>query len=129
MNKLQNCNSEVFRQDSRADSNSEPIRIAILDTGADIPSDLLYGEYAERLVDIRSWLNTTSKNGRQLSSTGLDSDGHGTHGTSVLLQATRYTNIKVYVAQIFAGREQRLEDDVRIGNMTVWRIVNVRWLD
>lgn len=102
----------------------QPVKIAILDTGAHISPEQI-DLYDDRIIQCRSWLNTENSRGELLQDPSSDHDGHGTHGTSILLDATQGTDIKIYVAQIFESRSEKLKDDSFVDNATAMRIANV----
>jgi subtilisin family serine protease len=104
--------------------STQPVKVAILDTGAYMSRDNYKHAYSGRLKECRTWLNTAEADGEVFALGSSDDDGHGTHGASVLLQATRSTDVHVYVAQVFSGRNEKVVENVK--NMpTVDRIVNV----
>ena len=75
-----------------------PVRIAVIDTGADIDESVLE-LYDHRLVECRSWIG---KDPAQLvEGATADAIGHGTHATSLVLSVTENTDCEIYVAQVF----------------------------
>lgn len=103
----------------------DPVRIAILDTGAHIPSEQAEVVYDDRVKECRTWLTSTRHDGEPLLGPNSDRDGHGTHGTSILLEATQNTGIEVYVGQIFDKRTEKVKNDSIIDHQTILRISNV----
>jgi hypothetical protein len=77
-------------------------------------------------MECRTWLGTTASEGKELPPGGHDEDGHGTHGASVVLQATSNTGIHVHVAQVFEKRHEKDVREVNEDDIIVTRIVNVR---
>lgn len=102
------------------------MRIAILDTGAHIPSEQIENVFDERVKECRTWLHSTKADGEILQGPCSDRDGHGTHGTGVLLNATQDTGVEVFVAQIFDKRTEKVKHDSIIDDQTVRRIADVR---
>jgi hypothetical protein len=105
-----------------------PVKVAILDTGVQIPNHRLTNNFEQRLKECRTWLGTSASEGEKLAPGGHDADGHGTHGTSVLLQATRNTGIHVYAAQVFKDGDELVPQTASNNDNIVTRIVNVRIL-
>ena len=105
--------------------NVKPVKIAILDTGAHILRDKIEDIYDDRVVECRTWLRSQKDEGDALDGTSADHDGHGTHGTSVLLEATQDTDIQIFVAQIFHKRSEKIKQDLFTEDRTVWRISRV----
>jgi hypothetical protein len=105
--------------------SARSVNVAILDTGVQMTKDHYKRGYQNRLKECRTWLGTTAAEGELLPLGTNDGNGHGTHGTSVFLQATRSTNVNVYIAQVFAGRKEQLVQGENGNTSTVDRIVNV----
>ncbi|KAK1056933.1 hypothetical protein LTR74_014531 [Friedmanniomyces endolithicus] len=82
-----------------------PVRIAVIDTGVHIDEDTLHLKYDGRLKECRSWLEDANGDAGQMMLSPADSVGHGTHATSLLLQATQHTPCEVYAAQVFDAQE------------------------
>ncbi|KAK0290620.1 hypothetical protein LTR35_000051 [Friedmanniomyces endolithicus] len=76
-----------------------PVRIAVIDTGVHIDEDTLNLKYDGLLKECRSWLEDANGDAGQMMLSPADSVGHGTHATSLLLQATQHTPCEVYAAQ------------------------------
>lgn len=100
------------------------MKIAILDTGAHISSEQLETVYDGRVRECRTWLGSDKGGGDCLPGATSDRDGHGTHGTSVLLKATQATDIEVYVGQIFDKRTEKVKQDSILDDLTIRRIEN-----
>lgn len=105
--------------------STRPIKIAILDTGAHIPRTELDHLYDDRIKECRSWLTSLGNDGDIMDGPSSDPDGHGTHGTGVLLEATQGTGIEVYVGQIFDKRSEKVKQDTILDDRTVMRISKV----
>jgi hypothetical protein len=78
------------------------IRIAIIDTGAELPEEAL-DSYGNRLAGHKSWLTPTDKD-KDLGRGDKDMDGHGTHATGLLLRLA--PDAEVYVARVFKKRRE-----------------------
>lgn len=104
--------------------STQPVKVVILDTGAYMSRDNYKHAYNGRLKECRTWLKTAEADGEVFALGSSDDDGHGTHGASVLLQATQSTDVHVYVAQVFSGRNEKVVENVE-NVSTVDRIVNV----
>ncbi|KAK6440112.1 hypothetical protein LTR95_003656 [Oleoguttula sp. CCFEE 5521] len=140
MKQLQGCISKTLTSLPPAPSGSKgPVEIAILDTGADICESQRQSLYDGRLREIKTWLHSNKVDGEHLIDPQdgqrlgppLDLNGHGTHGTSVLLNATEGTGIEIYVAQVFKGAQEKHVSGQAIGaakrfvdDPTVTRIAN-----
>lgn len=135
MKKLGGCVSRTMESLPPTSTKSlGPVKIAILDTGADISLEKLTNVYDERLVENRTWLlsnkaegeSLVDGDGKRLQDQPLDCNGHGTHATSLLLEATQGTGAEVYVAQVFRGAAEKIVQDEIIDNQTVTRVADVR---
>jgi len=124
MKLLGNCVATVLPLPDQPGSNARPVRIAILDTGAFIPQDVLTDLYDNRLKECRTWLDSWDDEGKLIDAKS-DDDGHGTHGTSVLLSATAETDIEVYVAQVFGSRADQVQRDRFFPDRSVWAVQKV----
>ncbi len=105
---LNDLNDSVRRSASRhrpAIAVHTPVRIAVIDTGVHIDEDTLDLKYDGRLKECRSWLKDANGDVGQMMLSPTDSVGHGTHATSLLLQATQHTPCEVYAAQVFDAQE------------------------
>ncbi|KAK1066325.1 hypothetical protein LTR74_007212 [Friedmanniomyces endolithicus] len=105
---LADLNDSVRRSASRhrpAIAVHTPVRIAVIDTGVHIDEDTLDLKYDGRLKECRSWLEDANGDAGQMMLSPADSVGHGTHATSLLLQATQHTLCEVYAAQVFDAQE------------------------
>lgn len=107
------------------DEPDKPVKVAILDTGAYMSRDYYKHQYQGRLRECRTWLRTDDVEGQKFPIGENDDDGHGTHGASVLLEATKNLNIHLCVAQIFAARHEKVAQEGTEGDDVVTRIVNV----
>lgn len=110
--------------------NVPPVRVAILDTGANFDDRTSRYLYDNRIVDYWSWCATPnsaqgksmfSGRNRNILPEGRDLDGHGTHVMSVLLEVAPFC--EVYIAKVFEGRND-MKDDVSSAN-TAQRVSNV----
>jgi DNA transposition AAA+ family ATPase len=125
ISELKTSSRKFLRTEGKLRNKINPVRIAILDTGAHIPADEAEHVYNGRIKECRTWLRSTKDSGEALAGPCSDRDGHGTHGTSVLLQATENTKIEVFVAQIFDRSTEKVKQDSIIDDQTVRRIANV----
>lgn len=124
MELLKNCVATVLPLTDLPGRNATPVKIAILDTGAFIPQDILTDLYDDRLKECRTWLDSWDDEGKLIDANS-DDDGHGTHGTSVLLSATADTDIEVYVAQVFGSRADQVQRDKFCADRSVWAVQKV----
>lgn len=79
------------------------VKVAILDSGLDLPEEIKYA-YEDRIT-YRSWLNENVLE-------EVDTDGHGTHATGLILQVA--PNADVYVARVTKGNSGRERFDAKI---------------
>lgn len=124
MDLLKNCVNTVLPASEQHGRDTKTVKIAILDTGVFIPKDALIDYYDNRLIECRTWLDSWADEGK-LVDANSDDDGHGTHGTSVLLAATGETGIKVYSAQVFRSRKEQVQRDLSLLNRSVWAVKKV----
>ena len=82
------------------------VRVAVIDTGADMPTNVAKDDYNGRLKECRTWLNTEDSKGMPQ---GGDDDGHGTHLVSLVLNIAPLCD--VYAAQVFPKRERESSSD------------------
>lgn len=84
--------------------STEPVRVAIIDTGAFFRPKIrrLCGN---RLKEVRSFVSMESGESGALRHDGEDADGHGTHVTSVLMDVDPFSD--VYVAKVFESKHQK----------------------
>lgn len=83
----------------------QPIKIAILDTGIDLP-EAAKSLYEGRIIECKSWLEGKGDLELEFSKGDRDVDGHGTHAAGLLLKVAQYAHI--YVARVFElGHESR----------------------
>ena len=122
---LKECTYRFLRTRGKSQRKIDPVRIAILDTGAHIPAEEVENVYDGRIKKCRTWLRSTKDSGEALTGPCSDRDGHGTHATGVLLEATQNTKIEIFVAQIFDKRTEKVKQDSIIDDQTVRRIANV----
>lgn len=87
--------------------DTTPIKIAILDTGIQLPSGA-YDSY-EGQITFRSWLSYDKRGKKDLDRGDRDLDGHGTHCASLILKVAQ--NVHLYVARIYQSREERNIDE------------------
>lgn len=83
----------------------EPVKVAILDTGVDLPAGVPTRLKKPR-YESYSWIGVpedTSRLKHHPRDNQTDPDGHGTHMTSIVLDIAR--NCKVYVVQIAGNRD------------------------
>ena len=80
------------------------IRIAVLDTGLQL-SKKAKVTFSKRLPVCRSWLEPTYFPNGDLNSGDIDTDGHGTHATGLLLTTAPYAD--VFVARVFESRHEK----------------------
>lgn len=71
-----------------------PVKIAILDSGLDLPSADLEA-WEDRIMDVRSWVR--GNEGKRIRGCG-DETGHGTHAAALLLNTA--PDAFIYVAQV-----------------------------
>ena len=105
---------------------ARPVKIAVIDTGALIDEDSLDFKFDGRLKECRSWLDESAgKPGTEMSG-GADNVGHGTHATSLVLQATMHTDCEVYAAQVFAvQQDQQTVEETRATQIAIARVCEV----
>jgi hypothetical protein len=92
----ENCGQlerKILRSDGR-------VRIAILDTGMDLPNHVLWSPGSRRIRSSKSWVR--SKIGEDEVE---DLDGHGTHAVGLLLKVAPEADI--YVARVFEKNNER----------------------
>jgi hypothetical protein len=122
---LKSCVETVLPSRERPGQHARHVRIAVLDTGASIPQHLLENLYDNRLVECRTWLDSWADEGKPFDA-NCDEDGHGTHGTSVLLGATAETDIEIYAAQVFRNRTEQVQRDrFASDSRSVWAVQKV----
>jgi hypothetical protein len=85
------------------------VRIAVIDTGAQIHGDELEFMFDSRLKECRSWLDSAGAGDGVVMPLGGDDDGHGTHTVSLALKATQNTHCELFSAQVFRTRQEQLE--------------------
>jgi hypothetical protein len=85
------------------------MRIAVIDTGAQIHGDDLEFIFDSRLKECRTWLNSADAGDGLVMPSGGDVDGHGTHTVSLALRATQNTHCELFSAQVFRTRQELLE--------------------
>lgn len=124
MTQLRNCVETVLPSGRLLENRARTVKIAILDTGAFIPQDTLEDLYDNRLIECRTWLESWDDEGKPIDACS-DDDGHGTHGTSVLLRATAETDIEVYAAQVFRNRTEQVQRDRFLRDRSVWAVQKV----
>ena len=124
MESLKKCVRTVLPSTDQSERPPRTVKIAILDTGASIPQDVLTDLFDNRLIECRTWLESWDDEGRPFDA-GSDSDGHGTHGTSVLLNATSETDIEIFAAQVFHGRAEQVQRDKFLPDRSVWAVQKV----
>ncbi|KAK5723184.1 hypothetical protein LTR17_013904 [Elasticomyces elasticus] len=83
---------------------SRPVRIAVIDTGVSFSKTTAH-MYGRRIGEIRSWVCTADSVNGVAQQYGDDSDGHGTHAASVVLNTDPFC--EVYVAKVFEGRSEK----------------------
>ncbi len=86
----------------------ENIRIAVLDTGLDL-TDSRIKAAKSRIVDKRSWIGP--------SDNCVDTDGHGTHVTRLLLEMA--PSAQIIVAKIADGRVVDSKNMVHIAQVSL----------
>ncbi|KHO11789.1 FMN-dependent alpha-hydroxy acid dehydrogenase, active site protein [Metarhizium robertsii ARSEF 23] len=93
---------------NRPDDPSDRVRVAILDTGVDVTHDNLYGPWTKGQIFYQNFVGMPSN-------IPEDSDGHGTHITSILLQMAE--NVDIYVARVSPDgqhwKSREVEDAIR----------------
>ncbi|KAK5710289.1 hypothetical protein LTR17_018995 [Elasticomyces elasticus] len=73
--------------------------------GTDKNSKTTAHMYGRRIGDVRSWVRTADSGNGVAQQYGDDSDGHGTHAASVVLNTDPFC--EVYVAKVFEGRSEK----------------------
>jgi hypothetical protein len=100
--------------------HQEPVRIAIIDTGAAIDEALLESyDYngRSRFCACRSWADEQyGDQGKEIGHE--DFVGHGTHATSLALKITENTDCEIYVAQVFQGDPQKIMEEEQTSKST-----------
>lgn len=106
----------------------EPVKVAILDTGAKFDPKMLEMAYEGRIKEYRSWTDQGCGKRGKILDDGNDDDGHGTHAVSLLLQVARHC--EVYVAQVFPSRFSKRDANVdrdvvdSIANVSIPQLVS-----
>ena len=112
----------VLRRDvhSSLGQHSDLVRVAIIDTGAvfDKKTMMIYGS---RVKEVRSWVGLHGNKDGLWRPDGEDTDGHGTHATSVFLEVDPYS--EVYVAKVFDSRDEK--QGIAMQTKVQTRIANV----
>jgi hypothetical protein len=85
-----------------AEEGQSRIKIAILDTGIQLPEEAEVA-YEDQILESKSWLKADK--GDELLRGDRDLDGHGTHCASVLLKVS--PNVDIFVARVFKQRSER----------------------
>ena len=85
-------------------SGTERIRVAILDTGLELPEDCR-SDYANQIRGCRSWLGVDENEEGNSETRNFDVSGHGTHSTGLLLEVA--PNAEVFVARVFENPDKR----------------------
>jgi hypothetical protein len=78
-------------------SRRGPVKIAILDTGIDLPKPPCY-EFQDRIAGYKDWIDLNDEIQQDL-------DGHGTHSTALLMKVA--PNAMIYVARVFKHGDHR----------------------
>lgn len=90
----------VYTKSELRRKREQPVKVAVIDTGAHFDRDTLQLQYDDRIDKFHTWrYPSDGEQGRALPYGGVDEDGHGTHLTSVLLNVAQCC--QVYVAQVF----------------------------
>ena len=95
---------------------TKAVKIAVLDTGAKFTKAILQNHYDNRVREIRKWHLASAS--AQIPDSGIhipdgdDEDGHGTHSTSLVLNATQNTDCLVYVAKVFGSKQDKQYGEV-----------------
>ncbi|WPH01825.1 Hypothetical protein R9X50_00467900 [Acrodontium crateriforme] len=106
--------SKAFRQ-IISRTEKEPIRVAILDTGIDLPEDVMNtAVYDVDRIKCYTCVDFPGVTPLELGSF-IDEDGHGTHITSIILDLARACN--VYCIQI-ARKRAEMKNEKVAENMT-----------
>lgn len=100
---LQNCSKCCLTPDEPS-NDWQPVKIAVLDTGALLFDHKMKLLYNDRLKECRSWLGRDCAAAGVELVTGGDENGHGTHMTSLLLDSIPIAALNIYVAQVFGGK-------------------------
>ena len=99
--------SQPLEDEDESLSVAKPVKIAVIDTGVCIDEAILEQRFDGRLKECRSWLDDGDGENGAVIPPCADAVGHGTHATSLVLQATEHTGCEVYVAQVFNSREDQ----------------------
>jgi hypothetical protein len=97
---------EVLILDKESDSG---VKVAIIDTGANLNTTQYKTIHRERISDCRTWCDAANiSEGRSFmdekgNTEDLANDQHGTHSISVLRKVA--PNCTIFVAQVFRGRD------------------------
>ena len=89
-----------------AGGDVQPVKIAILDKVAHFSGDFIGELYDEGFAKCCTWLESQDEGGKLLDRGSVDSEGHGTHATSVLLDATEGTGIHIFSCPGSSARER-----------------------
>ncbi|KAF4625406.1 hypothetical protein G7Y89_g12760 [Cudoniella acicularis] len=79
------------------------VRIAILDTGIDLPDHASW-IHEDQIRDQKSWLSHGDEFDQNLARGDQDLDGHGTHGAALLAKVA--PDAEIYVARVFKDRNE-----------------------
>lgn len=98
-----------------------PVKIAILDTGLQLPETARHFYKPGRIKDCRSWLAPNVSSHGHPSADPVDMDGHGTHAAGLILDVCE--DAELYIGRIFVHRSE--EQDASTADAVGERIAKV----
>lgn len=102
---------------------SDPVRIAILDTGIDLPRPA-YLAFGHRVKKYKDWVNGGIEGSPWVDGLKpIDLEGHGTHAAALILKGA--PQAELYVARVFPPSEK---NNVKNGTRTASSEATNRWI-
>lgn len=85
-------------------ANVEPVKIAILDTGLELPELGIHWYEHAPIKDCRSWLEPDKYPDGDTTTGSIDMDGNGTHAAGLILEVAR--DAELYVGRVFENESE-----------------------